>query len=33
MVTVKKILEPWPPNTNGLASNVHSATIQPEGDV
>jgi hypothetical protein len=31
MVPAKKILEPWPPITNGPASTVHSATAQPEG--
>jgi hypothetical protein len=31
MVPVEKILEHWPPITNGSTSTVHSATAQPEG--
>jgi hypothetical protein len=31
MVPAEKIPEPWPPITNGPASTVHSATVQPEG--
>jgi hypothetical protein len=32
MIPAEKISEPWPPITNGLASTVHSAMAQPEGD-
>jgi hypothetical protein len=31
MVPAEKIFEPWPPITNGSASTVHSATVQPKG--